>query len=299
MATAVKRISAPSSAQIEDVLVAVGLGDWLDKSKTRIFLKSVPTLQAVRISLDASLQLAPERATISAVRLGQPAAVQSILAARERSGKEQARVHFRSGSRPEWIDIDSLNVVGQEKARNLFSVDIDTAAKKRRRPRSDRKLASQKQRKAKRVHSRVSYSQANYVQQKSSESDETTSENRSVHVHQLRMYMGGSAGSGKTHVIRAIQDLFRVYGKLNWLRVAASTGAAAKHIGGRTLHSLLDIPRYGLKSEEAETRDDSYKRGNMAVEGLGNGKFFIFDRPSTISTPNSSTAAASSATVRE
>jgi len=178
MATAVKRISAPSSAQIEDVLVAVGLGDWLDKSKTRIFLKSVPTLQAVRISLDASLQLAPERATISAVRLGQPAAVQSILAARERSGKEQARVHFRSGSRPEWIDIDSLNVVGQEKARNLFSVDIDTAAKRRRRPRSDRKLASQKQRKAKRVHSRMSYSQANYVQQKSSESDETTSENR-------------------------------------------------------------------------------------------------------------------------
>ncbi|TFK59640.1 hypothetical protein BDN72DRAFT_745906, partial [Pluteus cervinus] len=57
----------------------------------------------------------------------------------------------------------------------------------------------------------------------------------------LRMYIAGAAGTGKTRVIHAIQDFFRQRRESRRLRLSAYMGVAARGIRGSTIHSLLQI----------------------------------------------------------
>ncbi|EIW86687.1 hypothetical protein CONPUDRAFT_45042 [Coniophora puteana RWD-64-598 SS2] len=59
---------------------------------------------------------------------------------------------------------------------------------------------------------------------------------------QLLMFLSGIGGSGKSHVIRAVVELFRRCGCSERLMLAAPTGAAAVLINGYTIHSLTFLP---------------------------------------------------------
>ena len=109
--------------------------------------------------------------------------------------------------------------------------------------------------------------------------DNVAAKQEPVLVPQLSLYVGGSAGTGKSFLIRAIRQLFEIYGRLSWLRLSASTGTAAKGIGGRTVQSLLRIQsQKGL--EESDDSDDS--DGKLA-RGCGEVRFLIIDEISMIS----------------
>ncbi len=55
---------------------------------------------------------------------------------------------------------------------------------------------------------------------------------------QLMMYIAGVGGTGKTHVVHAVLQLFERLGRRDEILVGAPTGAAALNIGGYTVHSL-------------------------------------------------------------
>ncbi|KZT58631.1 hypothetical protein CALCODRAFT_414477, partial [Calocera cornea HHB12733] len=63
-----------------------------------------------------------------------------------------------------------------------------------------------------------------------------------AHHKQLLLYIGGSAGTGKSHVIRSIEVLFSKLGIRSSLLLSAPTGAAAVVIGGYTIHALTLLP---------------------------------------------------------
>ncbi|KAF8351777.1 hypothetical protein F5887DRAFT_867448, partial [Amanita rubescens] len=58
---------------------------------------------------------------------------------------------------------------------------------------------------------------------------------------QLKLFLSGSAGSGKSQVIRALQDFFAMKSESRRLRLTAYTGIAASNINGVTLHSALNL----------------------------------------------------------
>ncbi|KAJ3559445.1 hypothetical protein NM688_g341 [Phlebia brevispora] len=58
---------------------------------------------------------------------------------------------------------------------------------------------------------------------------------------QLRMFLGGPGGTGKSRVINALRDFFSHRGEERRFRLASYTGIAASNIGGITLHSALGI----------------------------------------------------------
>src|SRR3977135_4473670 len=49
-----------------------------------------------------------------------------------------------------------------------------------------------------------------------------------VHPAQLRMFLTGPGGTGKTHVINAVSEVLAVYGCEHLIRYLAPTGGAAK-----------------------------------------------------------------------
>jgi primosomal protein N' len=49
---------------------------------------------------------------------------------------------------------------------------------------------------------------------------------------QLKMYIGGMGGTGKTQVLKAIVEFFNATNQSGWLVVAAPTGTAAALLGG-------------------------------------------------------------------
>ena len=56
---------------------------------------------------------------------------------------------------------------------------------------------------------------------------------------QLRMYLGGAAGTGKSRVINALKDFFVKRGQVRRFRLASYMGVAAQNISGMTIHSAL------------------------------------------------------------
>lgn len=58
---------------------------------------------------------------------------------------------------------------------------------------------------------------------------------------QMKLFLSGSAGSGKSQVIRALQDFFAIKQESRRLRLTAYTGIAAININGITLHSALNL----------------------------------------------------------
>jgi hypothetical protein len=58
---------------------------------------------------------------------------------------------------------------------------------------------------------------------------------------QLRMYLGGPGGTGKSRVINALRNYFTECGETRRFRLASYTGVAAKNINGTTLHTALSL----------------------------------------------------------
>ncbi|KAG1727365.1 uncharacterized protein EDB91DRAFT_1061169, partial [Suillus paluster] len=55
----------------------------------------------------------------------------------------------------------------------------------------------------------------------------------------LHMFLGGPGGTGKSHVITAIQEYFKCRNEGNRFRLVSYMGVAARNISGMTLHSAL------------------------------------------------------------
>ena len=70
-------------------------------------------------------------------------------------------------------------------------------------------------------------------------------------VTQIIAYIGGEGGTGKSQVIKAMVDFFEQVNSRHEIRLAAYTGTAAKHIGGKTLASLAKL-RGGKVSSKLE-----------------------------------------------
>ncbi|KAF8587665.1 hypothetical protein K439DRAFT_1318048, partial [Ramaria rubella] len=58
---------------------------------------------------------------------------------------------------------------------------------------------------------------------------------------QLKMYLGGLAGTGKSQVIKDLAYFFEERNEPHQFQLVAPTGAASALIGGTTYHSLLGI----------------------------------------------------------
>ncbi|KAG1887500.1 uncharacterized protein F5891DRAFT_901016, partial [Suillus fuscotomentosus] len=58
---------------------------------------------------------------------------------------------------------------------------------------------------------------------------------------QLRMLMTGPGGTGKTHIVKAVQRVMQHYGCAHLIRLLAPTGSAAALIDGMTVHKELGI----------------------------------------------------------
>ncbi|KAJ7194623.1 hypothetical protein C8J57DRAFT_951799, partial [Mycena rebaudengoi] len=56
---------------------------------------------------------------------------------------------------------------------------------------------------------------------------------------QLRMFLAGPGGTGKSRVIDALREFFELKGQSRRFRLAAFTGVAARNIRGMTLHAAL------------------------------------------------------------
>ncbi|KAF7795559.1 hypothetical protein EIP86_006721 [Pleurotus ostreatoroseus] len=67
-------------------------------------------------------------------------------------------------------------------------------------------------------------------------------------VSQLRMFISGPGGTGKSRVINALRDFFDQRGESRRFRLASFTGVAAKNIGGMTLHSALCMTKQSATS---------------------------------------------------
>ena len=56
---------------------------------------------------------------------------------------------------------------------------------------------------------------------------------------QILFYVGGPGGTGKSQVIKAIVEFYKIMKKEHTLKLSANTGTAAKHIGGSTTTTLF------------------------------------------------------------
>ncbi|KAF8583227.1 hypothetical protein K439DRAFT_1240254, partial [Ramaria rubella] len=77
---------------------------------------------------------------------------------------------------------------------------------------------------------------------------------------QLKMYLGGMAGTGKSQVIKALAHFFEECHELHRFQLVAPTGAASALIGGTTYHSLLGI--YPKRSKSSKVKYDVKVRLN-------------------------------------
>lgn len=59
---------------------------------------------------------------------------------------------------------------------------------------------------------------------------------------QLLMFVGGVGGTGKSHLINAVVELFLRLGRRSEIQLSAPTGAASILIDGTTIHSLTGLP---------------------------------------------------------
>ena len=67
----------------------------------------------------------------------------------------------------------------------------------------------------------------------------------------LRMFIGGCAGTGKSRVIKALNDFFLARNQSRRFRLASYMGVAAKNISGMTLHAALNL---GCRNRSKKTQ---------------------------------------------
>jgi hypothetical protein len=69
---------------------------------------------------------------------------------------------------------------------------------------------------------------------------------------QLRMYIAGPGGTGKSRVIDAVRQFFHDQNQHTRLRLASFTGVASRNIRGMTLHSALCLNKRKTRSDKAK-----------------------------------------------
>src|SRR5260370_2758198 len=108
----------------------------------------------------------------------------------------------------------------------------------------------------------------------------------------LHMLMIGTGGTGKTHVVKALKELMKLYGCAHQIRFLAPTGSAAALIDGQTIHSALGIPVHLTNAERRDLRDSngadlymkvSVKRRAELREEWKNVYFLLIDEVSMVS----------------
>lgn len=67
---------------------------------------------------------------------------------------------------------------------------------------------------------------------------------------QLKLYLGGMAGTGKSQVIKALIEFFAIRNESYRFTCIAPTGAAASLINGSTYHSMLQLGQFSSDSQQ-------------------------------------------------
>src|SRR5260370_41102714 len=79
------------------------------------------------------------------------------------------------------------------------------------------------------------------------------------------MLMTGPGGTGKTHVVKALKELMKMYGSAHRIRFLAPAGTTAALIDGQTIHSALGIPVHLTNAEMRDLRDSNHADLYMRV----------------------------------
>ena len=75
---------------------------------------------------------------------------------------------------------------------------------------------------------------------------------------QLKMYLGGMGGTGKSQVLKALVEFFKERNESHRIMILAPTGSAAALLNGSTYHSVL-----GINSEGHQTKNESTSQRNV------------------------------------
>jgi hypothetical protein len=98
---------------------------------------------------------------------------------------------------------------------------------------------------------------------------------------QLKMYLGGMGGTGKSQVIKALIELFKKRGEAHRFVVLAPSGTAAALLNGATYHSFLGINTRG-KDEDGAIRTSEAASINDTRERLKGVEYIFIDEVSMI-----------------
>ncbi len=101
-------------------------------------------------------------------------------------------------------------------------------------------------------------------------------------VKQLRLFIGGSGGTGKSFVVRALQDMLKQWGRSSWLLTTATTGIAGFKIRGRTLSSAVGMPR-AIRPEDNDLQARDKHAGSILELTLRAARILLIDEVSMLS----------------
>ena len=93
---------------------------------------------------------------------------------------------------------------------------------------------------------------------------------------QLKMYLGGMGGTGKSQVLKALVEFFKERNESHRIMILAPTGSAAALLNGSTYHSIL-----GIGSEGKRTRNEQYFQRNIC-ERLDGVDYIFLDEISMV-----------------
>ena len=71
---------------------------------------------------------------------------------------------------------------------------------------------------------------------------------------QLKMYLGGMGGTGKSRVLAALSDFFALQKEAHRFVIVAPTGSAAALLGGSTYHSMFGINDFNSNSQLSQVK---------------------------------------------
>ena len=93
---------------------------------------------------------------------------------------------------------------------------------------------------------------------------------------QLKMYLGGMGGTGKSQVLKALIEFFKERNQSHRIMILAPTGSAAALLNGSTYHSVL-----GIGSEGNRTRNEQSSQRNVC-ERLDGVDYIFLDEISMV-----------------
>ena len=96
-------------------------------------------------------------------------------------------------------------------------------------------------------------------------------------LEQLKMYLGGMGGTGKSRVIQSIIELFKARNEMHRFLVLAPTGSAAALLNGSTYHSVL-----GFRNSSEGDSPNATTMSNM-LQKLQGVDYIFFDEVSMLS----------------